>query len=278
MPGSPKPWARPEDTPAFFTSVRQGESVLMLDYDGTLAPFTANRFEAIPYPGVHARLETLLHIGTVRLILVTGRPAQELHHMLKLSSPLEIWGSHGREHRLPDGSYTLKEMTPAQMDALRDIADRISRAGFGEDVLERKPASLAIHWRALDPAAQQRLQHLALKSHRAQDPSTGLTVLDFESGLEIRRDDITKGDAVRETIAGLRQDIPVAYLGDDLTDEDAFRVLRPRGLTMLVREQVRETVAEYWLRPPDRLLVFLDAWIDAAAAQTARANAAARNA
>src|ERR1700760_937615 len=133
MPGSPKPWARPEDTPAFFTSVRQGESVLMVDYDGTLAPFTANRFEAIPYPGVHARLETLLHIRTVRLILVTGRPAQELHHMLKLSSPVEIWGSHGREHRLPDGSYTLKEMTPAQMDALRDIADRISRTDFGAD-------------------------------------------------------------------------------------------------------------------------------------------------
>jgi trehalose 6-phosphate phosphatase len=198
--------------------------------------------------------------------------------MLKLSSPVEIWGSHGREHRLPDSSYTLKEMTPAQMDALRDIADRISRTDFGADVLEQKPASLAIHWRTLDPGAQQRLRHLALESYQAQDPGTGLTILDFESGLEIRRDDVTKGNAVRETIAGLGEDIPVAYLGDDLTDEDAFRVLRPRGLTMLVREQLRETVAEYWLRPPDRLLVFLDAWIDAAAAQAAPHNAAARNA
>jgi trehalose 6-phosphate phosphatase len=198
--------------------------------------------------------------------------------MLNLSSPVEIWGSHGREHRLPDGSYTLKEMAPAQMDALRDIADQISRAGFGEDVLERKPASLAIHWRTLDPATQQRLRQVALESFGAQDPGTGLTVLDFENGLEIRRDDVTKGNAVRETIAGLGEDIPVAYLGDDLTDEDAFRVLRPRGLTMLVREQVRESAAEYWLRPPERLLVFLDAWIDAATMQNAPGNAAARNA
>jgi trehalose 6-phosphate phosphatase len=278
MPELPKPWERPEDTPAFFASIRRGESLLMLDYDGTLAPFTANRLEALPYPGVRVRLETLLHIRTIRLVLVTGRPAQELHQMLKLSSAVEVWGSHGREHRLPDGSYTLKEMSPAQMDALRDVAERVSGAGFGEDVLERKPASLAMHWRTLDPATQQRLRQVALESFAAQDPGTGLSVLDFENGLEIRRDDVTKGNAVRETIAGLREDIPVAYLGDDLTDEDAFRVLRPRGLTMLVREQVRESAAEYWLRPPERLLVFLDAWIDAATMRNAPSNAAARNA
>jgi trehalose-6-phosphatase len=55
-----------------------------------------------------------------------------------------------------------------------------------------------------------------------------------------------------------------AYLGDDTTDEDAFAVLRGRGLTMLVRAEQRPSQAEYWLRPPQDLLAFLDAWIHAA--------------
>ena len=53
---------------------------------------------------------------------------------------------------------------------------------------------------------------------------------------------------------------PVAYLGDDRTDEDAFRQLRGRGLTVLVRDEYRPTAAECWLRPPSELLHFLDAW------------------
>ena len=55
-----------------------------------------------------------------------------------------------------------------------------------------------------------------------------------------------------------------AYLGDDVTDEDAFAALRGRGLTILVRSEPRPSQASYWLQPPHELLAFLDAWIRAA--------------
>jgi len=51
-----------------------------------------------------------------------------------------------------------------------------------------------------------------------------------------------------------------AYLGDDLTDEDAFKQLGQRGLKVLVRKVLRDTLADIWLEPPDELIWFLKKW------------------
>ena len=62
-------------------------------------------------------------------------------------------------------------------------------------------------------------------------------------------------------------DAPVAFLGDDLTDEAAFRAVRQAGkrsLSVLVRQQGRETDADIWLRPPAELKGFLEQWFLAA--------------
>lgn len=267
MPGWPKEWTEAADTGSFFGEVEAGASLLMLDYDGTVAPFTANRLEALPYEGVRERLKALLQLPGVRLVLVTGRPARELKELIALDNPVEIWGSHGREHLLEEGSYTLEEITPRQMQVLDEIAKQISGAGFGDETLERKPASLAVHWRALDATGQQELRSLTITSFERSGPEADLRLLKFESGLEIRCDNVHKGDAIRGTLATVERQTPAAYLGDDLTDEDGFRAMRGRGLTILVAQQARESAAEYWLRPPEQLLSFLDAWIAHAAAQ-----------
>ena len=55
----------------------------------------------------------------------------------------------------------------------------------------------------------------------------------------------------------------MAYLGDDLTDEAAFRALDERGLGVLVRPKLRATSADIWIRPPEELLDFLRSWLRA---------------
>ena len=81
-------------------------------------------------------------------------------------------------------------------------------------------------------------------------------------GLKFDRANMDKGSAVKNIIDEIDVDIPLAYLGDDLTDEDAFRALGKRGLKVLVGEMQRETLADIRITPPQELLEFLDKWIE----------------
>jgi trehalose-phosphatase len=86
---------------------------------------------------------------------------------------------------------------------------------------------------------------------------------EFSQGMELRLRSANKGDAVRKLLEELDPDTPVAYLGDDATDEQAFRVLNGRGLTVLVGPKQRFTSAQAWLRPPEELRAFLNDWVRA---------------
>jgi trehalose-phosphatase len=84
---------------------------------------------------------------------------------------------------------------------------------------------------------------------------------DFEQGVELRLRTANKGSAVQSLLKQLRSDFPIAYLGDDCTDEEVFRKLNGRGLTVLVRSVPRFTAAQVCLRPPTDLIQFLKNWI-----------------
>ncbi len=90
-----------------------------------------------------------------------------------------------------------------------------------------------------------------------------LHLLAFDGGLELRSTDRNKGTVVGHLLMTEPAGIPAAYLGDDLTDEDAFAAIGTRGLSLLVRSEARASRARFWLRPPEELLDFLDSWIEA---------------
>lgn len=73
---------------AFFREVaRARRSALLLDYDGTLAPFELDRNQAVPYPGVTELLQDIMDTGRTRVVIISGRRAQELGPLLRLSPP-----------------------------------------------------------------------------------------------------------------------------------------------------------------------------------------------
>jgi trehalose-phosphatase len=235
-------------------------SLLMLDYDGTLAPFHMDRFEATPYPGVEERLRTLSGLSRVRLVLVSGRSARELRDLLNPAVKTEIWGSHGREQLRSDGSYQLFALDTVQQSAVDRVKKVMSDLGF-QETLEVKPASVAIHWRSFRPAEQEQIRSSAKSAFNRLGQTGGLQLLPFDGGLELRSTDRTKGTAVVEILEQEPAGIPAAYLGDDLTDEDAFIAVGGRGYSILVRNEVRPSCAQFWLCPPEELLTFLDDWI-----------------
>ncbi|MCD6525557.1 MAG: hypothetical protein J7K75_01020 [Desulfuromonas sp.] len=70
----------------------------------------------------------------------------------------------------------------------------------------------------------------------------------------------SKATALNSILADSNPRQPIAFLGDDLTDEDGFEAIKGRGLGILVNSELRSTYAELQITPPEDLLNFLSAW------------------
>lgn len=236
--------------------------LLLLDYDGTLAPFHVDRFQARPWAGVRDLLNQIQNQGKTRVAVISGRPAAEIVPLLELDTPPEVWGLHGAERLYPDGRRELETLAPEVRARLDELRARLRRDAFG-GLFEEKPNAAVMHWRGVAP---EKALEIEKRTRALFEPLTeveGLTLMQFECGLELRagRD---KGGAVEailhELSAGGHGPSPAAYLGDDYTDESAFAALKGRGLSVLVRLDWRETLADVWLKPPEELRTFLDRW------------------
>lgn len=249
---------------------RAPRSVLMLDYDGTLAPFVRDRMNAKLYPGVAGRLLHLAAAPRTRLVLVSGRPARDFASLLPSDLHVEIWGSHAREHISADGRTTALPLSPAQQQALDYLESELLRHNLGT-LIEKKVGSLAIHTRGLAESDAERitaLVHNIYNALSAHSVNPGLEILSFDGGIEVRGTGCSKATAVEIVLRDEPPRIPAAYLGDDQTDEDAFAALAARApgspsLRVLVRPEPRPSAADLWLTPPDELLAFLDRWLSA---------------
>lgn len=247
----------------FFRAVsRARRAALLLDYDGTLSPFRINRQEARPYPGVQGLLQNITDVGRTRLVLITGRDARDIGSLLPLRPLPEVWGSHGLQRLRPNGRCEMPEV-PAQVAAtLNDARRWLGYQGL-QHLAEVKPGSIAVHWRALEEHEAEELRGRILMGWFPIADRESLKLLEFDGGVEMRMPDLDKGDAVRTILAEEGRGVPIAYLGDDNTDEQAFRALKNDGLSIMVRPRPRKTSAHLWIRPPEELLSFLSNWLEA---------------
>lgn len=236
------------------------QKVLLLDYDGTLAPFQLKRNKAFPYPGVREILEKIQASAKTRIIIVSGRAVDDLLPLLGLKHLPELWGSHGFERQLPDGTRLAQEIDVNCFHNLARAFNWMKEHGYEADC-EKKPSSLAFHWRGIENGRCQQLEKTLRNAWSPLTKGIDLEIHSFDGGLELRCAGFHKGEAVRQVLAECGQNVSVAYLGDDLTDEDAFKALKGKGLSVLVRETYRDTLADYWLQPPADLIDFLQNWL-----------------
>lgn len=237
------------------------QRLLLLDYDGTMAPFTVDRDHAFPYPEIPELLSRIIAEGT-KVVLVTGRPARDLVLLSGMQPHLEIWGSHGFERLMPDGTLLHGHLAPEQETSLLTAAETLRHAGL-ELQMELKPAGVALHWRGFTPLEIYELKANVLQLWQPLLADPGLRLLEFDGGIELRTSGTNKGNAVNSILREAQAGAAVAYLGDDQTDEDAFLALQGRGLPILVRPEPRPTAAEIWLKPPEELIEFLQQWLKA---------------
>lgn len=249
----------------FFCALASADrSLLLTDYDGTLAGFRIDRFKARPWAGVQQLLERIQRQGRTRIAVITGRPASEVPVMLPLDPALEVWGLHGAERLYPDGRRELESTPPATRAKLDELRENLKLDPLG-GLYEDKANAAVMHWRGRSPGQARAIERRTRALFEPLAQLDGLALQEFEAGLELRagRD---KGGAVREILREEAPDVPVTFLGDDLTDEAAFEAVneaKAAHLSVLVRNAKRRTAADVWLKPPRELREFLKRWLKA---------------
>lgn len=241
---------------------RAPRSLLMLDYDGTLAPFRKNPQQAFPYPGITEVLQQIVRFSKTRLVIISGRDAKDIIPLLGIEPHPEIWGLHGLQRLKTDGSAELSLLDEATVEALA-TADNWLLYQRLQHTAEYKTGSIAVHWRDLGKCEVEAIRGHVLLGWMAIAKQTGLALLEFDGGVEIRAPKANKGAAVRTIMSEMDPGTPTAYLGDDTTDEHAFQAANSRGLSVLVRSRPRTTSAQLWLTPPDEVVDFLTRWLKA---------------
>lgn len=229
--------------------------VLMLDYDGTLAPFTVNREKSFPYEGIEDRLQNLIKIPQVKVIIVSGRSLSDLRKVLHLRPEPEMWGSHGLEWKNEDGDYFSAPLDEQFREGLKEARHLCSKY---PEYFEIKPYSIALHWRGLDKNTQENMETFVRKEWSLICEKHPLEIHSFNGGIELRIKGKNKGEVIKEVLKTLSSVAHIAYMGDDLTDEDAFKVLQNRGLKIIMGKSSHKTLADIQFESPEEILLFFD--------------------
>ncbi len=213
--------------------------ILFLDLDGTLAPIVERPARARVPDRTRRVLRRLRHSGA-RVVLVSGRSVPGV--VRALGTPVDaILGDHGGRALFGGRVRPWLVIDPAPLvRAVAAVAKRIEE--WPGVTLEQKERSLAIHLRLTPTASRRVVPELSRMLRRL-----GLRVLLGHRVLDVQLPGIDKGRAVRRWLLADPGD-QLLYAGDDTTDEDAFRALRGRALTIAVGR--RPDGAEFRTRSP----------------------------
>jgi alpha,alpha-trehalase len=239
----------------------QGRRLCMfLDYDGTLTPIVPRPQDAVLSEAMRDTIGRLAARCTVAI--VTGRSLEVVKDFLRLDG-LTCAAEHGFDIAEPGGRRVHPEGIESFLPTLDDAeaALRTRLHGIEGALIERKRYSVAAHYRLV---ARDAVPVVAEVVDALLAAHPGLRKLDGKRVYELQpRLDWDKGKAVLWLLQsfGLAGEA-VIYLGDDKTDEDAFRAIRGHGIGIVVRDRPRRTAATYWLTDPADVERFLHRLID----------------
>jgi trehalose-phosphatase len=228
---------------------------IFLDYDGTLTPIVSHPEKALLSDSMRQALQSLVMQASVAIL--SGRDLDDVGQRVNIDA-IVYAGSHGFDIAGPRGLR--KEMATEFLPRLDMIEKELDKqlAGILGARVERKRFSIAAHYRNVnenDVSKVERAVSEVAARHRELRKMDGKKVYELLPDI-----DWDKGKAVLWLleIPGLeRAKVRPIYIGDDRTDEDAFRALGQRGVGILVSEQPRSTAARYALKNPAEVERFL---------------------
>jgi trehalose-phosphatase len=228
---------------------------VFLDYDGTLTPIVSHPEKALLSDSTRQTLQALAMQAWVAIL--SGRDLDDVRQRVDIAT-ITYGGSHGFDIAGPNGLR--KEMATEFLPRLDMVEQELGKqlAGIAGARLERKRFSIAAHYRNVNESDVSKVERAVSEvaaRHRKLRKMDGKKVYELLPDI-----DWDKGKAVRCLLEnqGLeRAKVRPIYIGDDRTDEDAFRALGQRGVGILVSEEPRPTAASYSLKDTTEVECFL---------------------
>lgn len=240
-----------------LSRLRGKQCLVFLDYDGTLTPIVDRPELAVLSQDMRDTLRLLSRHCPVGII--SGRDRKDVTHLVNLDS-LIFAGSHGFDIAGPEGLELHHEVGSQFFSTLdeaeADLRNRLE--SVSGSLIERKKFSMAVHYRLVEVENVPRVEHAVsqvLSTFPTLRRSEGKKVIEIQPRL-----DWDKGKALLWLLDGLdwkEHNYYPIYIGDDLTDEDAFRALTDIGTGIVVEEGYRFSSAHYSLQNPSEVQNFL---------------------
>ena len=237
--------------------IEKKRTLLLLDYDGTLTPITARPDLAIMNDEMRDILRSIS--DKLRVAIISGRDLADVKKMVGLKN-LFYAGSHGFEIEGPGDEHielesaktALPELDKAEIEATYRL---IEIKGI---IIERKKFGLAVHYRLVNensmPLVHKAIDKLS-SSYNRLELTYGKKVFEFRPRIVWN-----KGKAITqiaEIVFDNRRDAFPIYIGDDLTDEDAFREVKGWGFGILVGDHNSDSFADYRFENFEEVVAFL---------------------
>ncbi len=249
----------------FSDDIRATPHLLLLsDYDGTLTPIVSRPEEAILSTEVREKLQALAQKPTSSVGIISGRSMAELKAMVAIEG-IYYAGNHGLEIEGPGLRFVSQPAETARA-TIKDLARQLSAAlnGIVGVIVEDKGLSLSVHYRMVKGEEENVVTETFRRITRTLLSEGSIHVTSGKKVWEVRPPiDWHKGKAVEsitreiKALLGLEQVLSI-YLGDDVTDEDAFKVIhRPGGWSIFVGGENPSSNADYFLNSTVEVEKFL---------------------
>jgi len=235
--------------------------LLFLDYDGTLTPIVKNPDKAILSPKTRNLLKSLTKKKSITVSIVSGRGLKKIKSLVGIKG-LQYAGCHGLEISSKVNGYAfshIKKYLPLIKDIKKGLAKQLRKVDGAQ--IEDKGIVLALHYRRVPKATIAQVKQIFDKVTKPYIESKRIRIGKGKKVLEVRPSvDWNKGKYCLYLLNNLKKRyknlLPV-YIGDDETDEAAFRALKQKGITIFVKGEKKTSSAKYYLSSTEEVVDFL---------------------
>lgn len=232
--------------------------LLLLDYDGTLAPIAPTPDKAVLPKKVKELLRGLVKFKGIKIGIVSGRALKNIKKMVGVEGIIYV-GNHGLEIDGPKIKFE-SPVSPRYRTILDNIKDDLNAklSGIKGAFVEDKGLSLSVHYRLVNEKFIQLAKTIIHEIAIIYLVRNKIRIKHGKKVIEIRPPVAwDKGKVAlwllgREMFSLKEKEVLPIYIGDDISDEDAFKALKKTGMTIFIGKP-KESFAQYYLKDTEEV-------------------------